>query len=282
MEEKMLTKAADPVRPISFTQAANITLDNYYDLLKLSVGGLQADEYLQLKLVADPVDFNDDDANKGGYRWWSYYNFLNRADLVLVTNVVNDSISVSAAKLSRVYGQFLDKLITYVSIINLPPGDQKTLADIAVSLKSLQDNNEALSDDDDARWTKFAKKKGYSTGDQARYAQWAENNGNWETINSNIDQMNNYRLQRKIILDRQFPDKEDRDIKDASKNYDNMFMQLGYPVWPDYLYTDGMQFSVNYLSTFAGTSNALFDSRRTISPQNITLKRYSYEGCRTF
>ena len=48
--------ADSPVRDVPFGEALNISLDNYYDLLKSQVGGLRADEFLQLKLVADTVD----------------------------------------------------------------------------------------------------------------------------------------------------------------------------------------------------------------------------------
>jgi hypothetical protein len=77
----MQKRATDPVQPVSFGTALNISLNNYYDLLKAHIGGLAANEYLQLKLIADPVDISDTDASKGGYRWWSYYNLLNRSDL---------------------------------------------------------------------------------------------------------------------------------------------------------------------------------------------------------
>ncbi len=40
-----------PIKPVSVGKALNVTLDNYYDLIKAQVGGLKTQEFLQLKLL---------------------------------------------------------------------------------------------------------------------------------------------------------------------------------------------------------------------------------------
>ena len=55
----MYAKINSPVKDVDFGEALKLSLDNYYDLLKTNVGALASNEFLQLKLVADPLDLSD-------------------------------------------------------------------------------------------------------------------------------------------------------------------------------------------------------------------------------
>src|SRR5262249_6926649 len=150
---------------------------------------LATDEFLQLKLVADPVSISDDKASKGGYRWWSYYNLLNRSDLSISPEPVSNQIQVSAVKLAAVYRDFLDVLIKYVAQVNLSQQDQLALADIKVTLRSIQEENGKLFADDLARWRAYVDLYGYNYGDRGQYANWEANNGNGYDITSNNERI---------------------------------------------------------------------------------------------
>src|SRR4051812_13609540 len=113
------------VVPVPLSAALNTSLDNYYDLLKAKIGGLQAEEFLQLKLVADPVDISDEK-----YRYWSWYNLLTRSDLAIEPNPISGTILTSADRLTTVYGRFLQRLRKYVVKTELSSEDQAKLADV--------------------------------------------------------------------------------------------------------------------------------------------------------
>ena len=117
------------VRPVSLPDALSITLDNYYDLLKSQVGGLGADEFLQLKLVADPVDIDDE-----RYRFFSLYQLLNRSDLAIDPKPVSGTIMTSAEQLNRVYGRFIQRLRSYVVRRELDEEDQEKIADLDMKM----------------------------------------------------------------------------------------------------------------------------------------------------
>jgi hypothetical protein len=259
----MRWRATSPVQPVSFSAALNISLNNYYDLLKAQVGGLAANEFLQLKLVADPVNISGKDVSQRGYPWWSYWNLLVRSDLSIVPSPLSDQVQVSAAKLVEVYGDFLNVLIRYVAYANLSAEDQKELADIEMTVKSLETDNGKLAADDIKRWHDYADIMGYSYGDRNQYLIWEETNGNLDDMQSNNDTIKQNRLRKKIILAKHYPDPEDQQIATASTDFDNALMEIGYPLMPDYRYSDGGQFTLNYLSTQAG--NPLFDTRRILS-----------------
>jgi hypothetical protein len=61
--------SAGPIQDVTFGTALTISLNSYYDVLKVHLGGIGAGEYLQLKLVADAIDVSKDD-----YPWYSLLN----------------------------------------------------------------------------------------------------------------------------------------------------------------------------------------------------------------
>lgn len=263
----MYTKAASPVQDISFGEALNVSLNNYYDLLKASVGGLAANEYLQLKLVADPVSLNDQKASAGGYRWWSYWNLIERSDHAISPTPIDSQVQVSALKLADIYGQFLDVLIGYVALKNLSSQDQNDLADIGMKIRSLIEINEKLTIDDQMRWKRYADLMGYAYGDRSQYLRWAQRNGNSTEIENNNIQLDVQAGRRKTILNKQYSHPDDKTIVAASALFDSQTIQMAYPIHPDYTYEDGDQFSPSYLSRLGGTITGMFDSRRVISWQ---------------
>ena len=155
-------RATSPIVPITMPQAAKLSLDNYYDLLKLNAASLQANEFLQLRIVAEPVDISNDKASQGGYIWWSYSNLLWLSDRVIVPGPVDQGATISAARLSVAYGEFLDQLIKYVAIINLSLQDQQDLADIKVSIAANQIQLRKLMAADQSEWLSYCKLYGYS------------------------------------------------------------------------------------------------------------------------
>src|SRR5579872_2440239 len=112
---RLYTNADSPIQPISFGDAMQISLNNYYDLLKVQAGGLGANEFLQLKLVADAVDISDIQPNGGKYEWFSYYNLLNRSDLEIEPQPLSGTVLAGVARVSDIYGKFLNRLANLVT-----------------------------------------------------------------------------------------------------------------------------------------------------------------------
>ena len=77
-----------PVQDVTFGQGLQISLNNYYDLLKTNAATLGVDEFLQFKLVADPVSISTKKFADGGYPWFSQYNLLRRSDMSIVPQCV--------------------------------------------------------------------------------------------------------------------------------------------------------------------------------------------------
>src|SRR5262245_15117241 len=94
-----------PVQDVTFGQALKVSLNSYYDVLKDQVGQLQSDEYFQLRAIADTIDVSEKD-----YPFFSYYNFLQRADQAIDPQPPNGTIVTAGSTLAYEYQKFLRQL----------------------------------------------------------------------------------------------------------------------------------------------------------------------------
>ncbi|MCA9075833.1 MAG: hypothetical protein KDA93_12420 [Planctomycetaceae bacterium] len=255
------------VRPVSLPDALSITLDNYYDLLKSQVGGLGADEFLQLKLVADPVDIDDE-----RYRFFSLYQLLNRSDLAIDPKPVSGTIMTSAEQLNRVYGRFIQRLRSYVVRRELDEEDQEKIADLDMKMDRNRDQRYQLEIRERRNWLEWCEVMGTDPGDNASYLQWSVRYGNSAQIELLFREFKQFLFDKRVILDKQYREPEDREVIDAEFEYESSEMRLRYPISPDYLYDEQERFSLEYLARLPEGSSALFDDRRAIT-WNVALDR---------
>lgn len=272
--------APSPVKDVEFGAALKISLDNYYDLLKTQVGGLKADEFLQLKLAADVVDLSaDKKASEQGYVWFSYFNLLNRSDRAIHPTPVAGEIQISLEALADVYARFLRKLRTFVVKKVLTPAEQVELAKIDTDIDGLKDAALELQLRDRKRWAEYAAAMGYQVGDLGAYVQWSGLYGNLRKIEEKNEAIGAKLSDRKKITDRQYPNPSDKEIVDAESDFDSPAMRLRYPLYPDYNYPAGDQFSPPYLAMLPLGSTALFEDRRAAQwDKTLTTVRTSTGG----
>jgi hypothetical protein len=257
--------ASSPVQPITFGQAMQTSLDSYYDVLKAQAGNLQRDDVLQLKLVSDPVAVSDKNAHDGGYRWFSYYNLLNRSDMSIVPAPVVGNVLAGIATLVQVYGKFLLKLRQYVVIKNNTPEEQKQIADWQKTIDYLNDQSLQLIVSDRKKWKDYCDAMGINVGDDTFYQQWLAKYGHGNQIQQNSDQVTQLNFSIKTLMDKQYPDHTDRDIVDADTAFNDPAMRLRYPIYGDYNYPNGDQFNVVYLFSLPAKADAMFDDRHAVT-----------------
>ncbi len=266
----MYPLSQSPVKEVTFGQALKLSLDNYYDVLKTQVGGLGTEEYLQLKLVADPVDLSDKRASESGYKWFSYYNLLNRSDLSIMPEPVAGGVQTAVAEFADVYGIFLRRLRHFVVKKNLSQEDQKAIADIDVTLASLKKEMMEFAVLDRTNWKNYAEAMGFDVGDMTAYVQWSGIYGHLREIEQRVRAIRASEFDKKTILDKQYPDPDDRAIVDAEAAFENPVTRLRYPIFPDFEYPNGDEFNVQYLALLPLGSTALFDDRRVVT-WNMTI-----------
>lgn len=262
-----------PVVDVSFGDALSLSLNNYYDLLKTQVGGLGAEEYLQLKLVADVLDVSDKGAAEGGYKWFSNYNLLKRSDKSIDNNPVTGDIQTNVETLVEVYGNFLRKLRRFAVRKILSPEEQIKIDEYDLLIQSLQKKQRRLHRDDVTNWRNEAEVLGYEVGDTTAYVQWSSRYGNIRKIEELEVKKRGYAFDKKTILLREYPDPADEEIVNAEVEFDNPFMRLRYPISPDTDYPNGDSFSLPYLAALPHGSTALFDDRHAMgwSPALTTM-----------
>ena len=259
--------SSGPITDITFGSALTISLNNYYDLLKDQVGGLKAEEFLQLKLVADALDLS-----QTNYPWFSLHNLHDKSNVAIEPSPVDSTVSVSAVRLDAVYGEFLRRLVTYVIAVNLSDDDQKQYNSLALHLQGLRDEIQGTSTTtglvelDRIAWAKYAATAGYSPTDMSAQAQWNAAYGHGAEISQIMSDMSLTKFKMNALLNKQYPDPVDAEIVQASTDYDSDSMRMCYPISPDYLYApDNAKFSLGYLSGLPQVNSGLFDSLRVIS-----------------
>jgi len=258
---------ADEVRDIPFGQAIKISLDNYYDLLKTNVGSLQAEEFLQLKLVADPLDINQDQ-----YEFFSYYTMLVRSDAAIEPQPVGGEIVTSAATLASVYGRFLQKLRGFIVQTELTADDQKTIASLDLNIEDIRKRQGEYFKLDVQEWKEICEVRGIPVGDSLAYFQWSSRYGHINEIEQLTAERQSLEFKRRTILNREYAKPEDKDVVTAEADFENPGMRLRYPMYPDYVY--GRKFTLEDLARMDLGSTALFDDRRAVTWNQslITLK----------
>ncbi|MBS0206782.1 MAG: hypothetical protein JSS49_28240 [Planctomycetes bacterium] len=253
------------VQPVALSEALKISLNNYYDILKNQVGGLGSDEFLQLKLVADPIDIND-----SKYRYWSQYNLLQRSDLAIEPVPVSGTILTSADQLSQVYGGFLQRLRNYVIRKELSSEQQAQVADLDQKIARKKQQAREYQKSEMADWRDYCQTYGTKPGDMSTYIQWSVNFGYSKEITEIVRDLKQLYFDKKTILDKQYADPEDRQVVDAEFDYESLQMRLRYPIHPDYEYSEAAQFSLEYLARLPEGSSALYDDRRALT-WNVSL-----------
>jgi len=253
----------DPVQNVSINTALSVSLNNYYDLLKNQIRGLAAQEFLQLKLVADPVDLSTKD-----YPWFSYYNLLNRSDLAVNPTPLSSVVMVSSVQLNDVYRNFLRLLRNYVVKQTLSSADQTALNTCDSDEDGLRSIISGYQVQDRLAWTAYAQVMGFQPGDNIAYVNWLSSNGHLGQIQQAYQKIINIEFQRRTIINKQYPVPSDQEIVDAEQLYYSLAMRLDYPCYPDSTYLPTV-LTLDYLSRLSlaanGASTAQFDNRLAIS-----------------
>jgi len=259
---------SDQVRQITLNNALQISLDNYYDLLKDQSGGLGAQEFLQLKLVADGVDISDkvkEGTEEQSYIWFSYRNLRNRSDLNIIPSQVDTTVYTGAVQLTDVYGKFLSRLSALAVAVDLSADDQLAITGYNAQIDH---NNGAIQDlraKDNKEWIQYCNDTGTDQKDPFAKVNWrSAGNGESRAIaDLNAD---NFVQDKKIktIRLKQYPDPDDRAIILAEQEFDKPEMQLCYPTQPDYLFLPTV-ISLGYLAGLEHADSSVFESRRVIT-----------------
>jgi len=255
------------VQPIQISEALSISLNNYYDLLKQQVGGLAANEFLQLKLVADPVDVNDQK-----YRFFSMYQLLNRSDLAIEPEPISGTILTSADRLSLVYGRFLQRLRSFVVRSELSQEDQEKVAAFDVALGRNKQKRYEYVIDEQVRWKQYCELMGIQVGDDIRRKQWSAAYGNSAQISTLMREFKRILFDQKTVLDREYRDPEDKEIVDAEFEFESEAMRLRYPIFPDNNYPGYESWTLAYLASLEAVSTAIFEDRLALT-WNVSIDR---------
>lgn len=233
----MFTLASSPVTEITFGQGMQISLNNYYDLLKAQAGSLGADEFLQLMVAANGIDISEKKNADGGYEWFSYYNLLNKCDLEIYPQPVSGNVLTGVERLSNIYGDFLNKLSQFVKPSELSPEDLQEKADLEVQIDAIKTQIGAYSEADFLAWKNYCELRNINITDGSLYLQWADTMGHGREIQNLVKNKNQKNIRITQIINKTYANPDDKEIMDALSLYLQPSMQMAYPRIEDYMYT---------------------------------------------
>ncbi|HEY4370025.1 MAG TPA: hypothetical protein VGN07_22520 [Steroidobacteraceae bacterium] len=262
--------ASSPVKPIPLAEALKISLDNYYALLKIQVGSFQANEFLQLKLVADILDISgtwpaNAPAGAHFYPWHSVFLMLDQADRQIVPAPIVGGVESGAERMTNAYGTFLQKLMRYVVTKDLTLEQQASIANWQQQIRGLNDQSLSLAMADRQKWNGYALAMGLSPTDASAYLQWSGQFGSQQTIAQIYGQVKQLQNNIQMLYDSVTPDPSDKEIVDTYNAFNNPLQRLRYPLYEDFLYDTGRQFSPGSLGGLPLGDTAQFSDRRAVT-----------------
>jgi hypothetical protein len=167
--------------------------------------------------------------------------------------------------LASVYEQFLRQLVTYVVQINLSDGDQKKVNELQLQIDSLKTQNLTWVEQDRATWVSYANAMGYNPGDKDMFFQWDAQYGHGAQLQNGFQQINSIQFQINTILDKQWPEPADIDIVNAQIAFYESQMRMCWVLFPDAMYSERAQFSLEFFTQLQQIDTAMYTSRRVIS-----------------
>ena len=93
-------RGVPPINPLA-DYKDKATFDLFYGFVKERVGNLGANQYLQIRTIAEPLDI------AVRYPWFSYCNYLTRIDTTIVPVPLSDQYVTEDTPFSEEFARFL-------------------------------------------------------------------------------------------------------------------------------------------------------------------------------
>ena len=92
------------------------TFDLFYQIVKLQIGNLKSDQYIQIRAVAEPLDMNKT------YPWFSYYAYLSKVDTCLEATPITNTFASTDRAFSDEFERFINTALSFAEKKNsIPP-----------------------------------------------------------------------------------------------------------------------------------------------------------------
>jgi hypothetical protein len=211
---------------ISIGTAYQITIDNFYDLIKRQTGNWQTDSLFQLKLISQTIDVSDK------YPCYSYENLRQKADLQIENAPIVGNLSTGATQFTRVWGDFLYDLYKCVPKPNLSSEDVQKLNELHSDVIKLQEEILKLQKLEKQNWSEYCAVTGISEDNMEAFfnfhmssqGQAQEINGRYLKIDDDWGLINSIEISGTT--------QSDKDIITAWNNYSNVRFRQLLPKWP--------------------------------------------------
>ena len=263
------------IQEIDVLKNFQITLDQFYSLVKAQSGNLAAQQYLQLQATALPLDLADT------YRYFSYGNLTRNFDVTVAPTPVSGTLSlISQTRLSQEFGYFLATALALIEVKALPPETLDKIEKMQIEIDNIQRRVTTLMQARTVAWQEYCVGTFTELGDITAWKHWASG----QATSTELSQLRILQNQKQALIEAlrqtQYASPDDQAIATAYSNYISTASRTRYPRYPDYLYQNANEFNPVYFAKLADNDLELFTNNYIMLPNSdlTTIKTSTIGG----
>ncbi len=243
--------------------AFGLTIGEFYGLVKSNIGELSSNQYLQLGVIAKPLDV------AANYPWFSLRNLIRTLDLTLEPAVVSNVSLREDIELFREYSSFCLVLSRIVALSrrDLTEEEKERLTSLDKEAEELSELISILEVRRKKAWHNYCDSNDISYGDISAKATWSQSYYGTAKINLSYERTRMIVAETREIKLREYPDPRDQEVIDAWAAVSEVAATWKLPNFEDSLYgKESERFSIPFFASQPRTKDVQYDDVPNLVP----------------
>jgi hypothetical protein len=243
-----------PVSEVNVLADFDLTLNQFYGLVRKNADNLSAGTRLQLQATAIPFDVSND------YPFYSLGNIAGLADMTISPVPVSDLLLTNPlARLSREYYAFLTQLLALIEVKALDAATLATIDKYTTANENMQSHINNLYLKLRTDWSVYADATMTSPGDTVAYVHWLQGRPGMTEIHEVEQEMQRNQAFVEGLRIRKYNDVADQMVVDAYAKFCSPGSRMRYPRFDDRLYKEEQaNFTPLYFARLADSESSQF------------------------
>jgi hypothetical protein len=241
-----------------------LTLDQFYDLVKVQLGNLQVDSFIQLQATAIPLDVSLD------YYWFSLGVLNSFFDVRLEPFPIDETLGLGLkanALFSREYISFLSELIRLVEVKALDSDTLQKIDELQIRVAQNRERIRALISLRTQDWLDYCAGTLTEAGNISILQQWSEGQPSTRELFDLQQESNQDQALISALRLRRYEDADDQAIVDAWAAATAPASRFRYPRFEDTKYGEETpKFNAVYFAKLPDNDGTQFRSLQLATP----------------
>jgi hypothetical protein len=244
----------------------NLTLDDFYGVLKERVGSLADNELVQLGTIAIPADIGE------SYPRFSLNNLVTIGDITVEQNPDSDYSVAYDTSLFKEYKEFVSTLARMIEKRILSASENAEIDRLTTKMNNELKQAEIYEKRRRTAWKLYAYNNNILEGDNLAFRDYISSHPLTSLINSLYDSGKQDVALINLIRLREYDSAEDKEVIDTWGRLTDGTSTIKLPIFEDSRYSEEerKKFSLSYFSSLGDSPSDLFDVRPVIAP-TVTL-----------